>query len=237
MTDLPEQHSPKAARILAAASELLLSRGAKGVTIADVAQKAYVGKGTVYLYYATKEDLLLGLIGREFLAAADHLIDELAERPEIARPARFCPAVLRFVTQRPLIAALQNHNDDLLGMLADHPRSAALHNALGPSALLFAVLPAWRRNGLARTDWEVADQALALHILTTGAAITMSDPRQQLTSADPERVFAAAVTALLGPEVATDDQVRATALEIADFLGAGRSAVVRIISAQVGTHS
>ena len=53
----PEQQSTKAARLLASAGELLLSRGARGFTVADVAKRAHVGKGTVYLYWPTKEDL------------------------------------------------------------------------------------------------------------------------------------------------------------------------------------
>ena len=65
--------------MLAAASELLVGRGARGFTVADVAQRAHVGKGTVYLYWPTKEDLLIGLIGRGFLSLVDDLIDRLTE--------------------------------------------------------------------------------------------------------------------------------------------------------------
>lgn len=62
-TTLPEDQSVKAARLLRAADELLVSRGARGFTVADVAKRAHVSKGTVYLYWPTKEDLLIGLVG------------------------------------------------------------------------------------------------------------------------------------------------------------------------------
>jgi AcrR family transcriptional regulator len=62
-------------RVLAAAGELVLARGSRGVTIAEVARRAHIGKGTVYLYWKTKEDLLLDLVCRDFLALADEITD------------------------------------------------------------------------------------------------------------------------------------------------------------------
>ena len=60
--ELAEHDSGTAARILAAARELVLKRGVKGLTIAEIAERAHVGKGTAYLYWKTKEDLLLAVI-------------------------------------------------------------------------------------------------------------------------------------------------------------------------------
>jgi AcrR family transcriptional regulator len=40
----------------------VLKRGVKGLTIAEIAEKVHVGKGTAYLYWKTKEDLLLAVI-------------------------------------------------------------------------------------------------------------------------------------------------------------------------------
>jgi AcrR family transcriptional regulator len=62
MAELAELDSGTAARILAAARELVLKRGVKGLTVAEIAEKAHVGKGTAYLYWKTKEDLLLAVI-------------------------------------------------------------------------------------------------------------------------------------------------------------------------------
>ena len=58
MAVLAEHDSGTAARILAAARELVLKRGVKGLTVAEIAARAHVGKGTAYLYWPTKEDLL-----------------------------------------------------------------------------------------------------------------------------------------------------------------------------------
>lgn len=217
--DLPEAHSSKAARLLAAAGDLLIGRGAKGFTVADVAARAHVGKGTVYLYWATKEDLLIGLIGRAFLRLLDDLIERLDAEPDHARPSRFCPAMLQIATGHPLVAALQRRDDDLLGVLTDHPRSIALHGALGPDAVLSAVLPIWRRNGLARDDWNGEDQNFALRSLITGVGFALVGPGPgTLAVDDPMKVLATTITAILGPERADRKQLRAAAAEIVGFL-------------------
>jgi AcrR family transcriptional regulator len=228
--ELPEKHSTKAARLLEAAGELLVGRGAKGFTVADVAARAHVGKGTVYLYWPTKEDLLIGLIGRGFLSLIDDLIQRLDEEPDLARPSRFCPTMLQVATSQPLIAALQRHDEDLLGILAHHPRSISLHDTLGPSAVLNAVLPIWRRHGLARTDWDRADQTFALHALITGAAMSLIGPAPgPVSTDDPMAVLGNAVTALLGPERTSQKLIRSAATEIIAFLREGQAAALHVI--------
>ena len=226
--ELPERHSAKAARLLEAAGDLLIGRGARGFTVADVAQRAHVGKGTVYLYWPTKEDLLVGLIGRGFLSLIDDMIQTLTDEPDLARPSRFCPLMLQIATSKPLVAALQRHDEDLLGVLTRDPRSVAFHDALGPGAVLSAVLPVWRRNGLARSDWDLADQIFALHGLITGVAMSLIGPTP-VTADDPLKVLSAAVTALLGPERGSQKQIRATAAEVIEFLRQGRVAALHLL--------
>jgi AcrR family transcriptional regulator len=227
--DLPELHSTKAARLLAAAGDLLIGRGAKGFTVADVAARAHVGKGTVYLYWPTKEDLLIGLIGRAFLRLLDDLVERLSADSDLARPSRFCPAMLEIATNQPLVAALQRRDDDLLGVLTDHPRSVALDGTLGPAAVLGAVLPIWRGNGLARNDWDGDDQNFALRSLITGVAFSLIGPGPHSADVDPLGVLGNAVTAILGPERASQEQLRAAASEIVDFLREAQAAALRLI--------
>lgn len=225
MPDLTAHSSPKAARILAAAGELLLGRGSKGVTIAEVAQKAHVGKGTVYLYWKTKEDLLLDLVCRDFLSLADELIAAVTADPDLARPSRLCPNMLHTAATHPYVSALQSHDENLLGALADAPRSTRLLDTLGPDAVMHAILPIWRANALARTDWAVEDQAFALHALLAGFLKTTTGPRSRIPAADPQTVLADTVTTLLGPERATPHQVQAAATEgIRDLTAARRTA-------------
>ncbi|MEO3758368.1 helix-turn-helix domain-containing protein [Mycobacterium sp. B14F4] len=225
--DLPEQSSATAARVLTAANDLLLGRGARGFTVADVAARAHVGKGTVYLYWPTKEDLLIGLVGRGFLRVLHDLILNFESDPDLVRPSRFCPTMLQVAIGHPLIAALQRHDDDLLGVLADHPRSVALNQALGPGAVLRAALPLWRRHGLARTDWDIADQAFAVEALLSG--VTMSLLADPADTGDRLGILGIAVTALLGPERPNQKGLRAAATGIVAFLRDGQAAALRLI--------
>lgn len=228
--ELPEQHSATAARILAAADDLLRRRGSKAVTIADVAQKAHVGKGTVYLYWKSKADLLLGLIGRDFLDLAAQFTADLEADPDLARPSQLFPGLMRRAAHRPFVRAMLRNDDELLGALADDPRSAALVDALGPDALMNTLLPAWRENGLARTDWPLGEQAHALMALYRGFLLLDSETTADANASESPVVLARAVTALLGPERPTRTQMRKAAASGIDFLQRGCSVVREIIS-------
>ncbi|MCP2169096.1 TetR/AcrR family transcriptional regulator [Goodfellowiella coeruleoviolacea] len=236
MAALVEQDSDKAARILAVARDLLLRRGVKGVTVAEIAEKAHVGKGTVYLYWATKEDLFFGLFARDFLAAVDEEIAALSSDPDLVRPHRLIPRTVRTAESHPFVRALLTEDADVLGVLAEHPRSQQLLGTLGPSALMNRALPAWRQNRLARTDWPLHEQAYALRLLMTGffQAITATATDQIVPSTkvdEPDRVMGAAVTALLGPEQASPAEVRATAEEGLRLMTEARDAALASITA------
>lgn len=233
MAELPEVSSPKAARILAATGDLLLGRGARGFTVADVAQKAHVGKGTVYLYWRSKEDLLLGLIVRDFVRLAEDLVAALAADPGVARPSRLCPLLVRTAGEHAFVEALQSH-DELLGMLTEDPRTARLLDALGPSAVMRRMLPVWREHRLARTDWAFDDQAYALLALLLGF-VTIARDRSQGTVPDAMGTLAAAVAVLVEVDDAAPDEAIATIL--IEVLGEARSAALAIIAPPVQAAS
>ncbi|AQA03216.1 hypothetical protein BVC93_13200 [Mycobacterium sp. MS1601] len=228
---LPEIHSEKAARILAAARSLLLSRGVKGLTVAEVAQKAYVGKGTLYLFWETKEDLIIGLVAREILSTTGELIDHLDSDPALASPDRFCPTMVATARGRPLMAALADRDEAVLGLLATHPRAAALDAALGPGAILRGVLPVWRGAGIVGGDWDIEDQTVALNALAEGIMMTLTRPVVG-SDADPLQVLGRAVAILLGVKNVDDKQLTATAAAIIDLLNDGRNTVLTSIAGQ-----
>lgn len=65
-------------RILAAAEQVLLSAPQREIGMAEVAQAAELAKGTVYLYFASKDELLLALHERQ----VEDLFSDLVERSE-----------------------------------------------------------------------------------------------------------------------------------------------------------
>jgi AcrR family transcriptional regulator len=236
MVVLAEQDSGSAARILGAARELVLKRGVKGLTVAEIADRAHVAKGTIYLHWDTREDLLVGLFGRDFLAALDGFTELLAADPDVARPSRLLPMLVRSTVEHPFICALQIEDDDLLGVLTQHPRSADLLANLGPAALMRAALPVWRRHRLVRTDWTFDDQAYALQALLLGFLTHAVADRvlAAITVDDPERVIAAATTALLGPEEPGPGDVQTTADAALAEIESKRAALLDSIGKHTG---
>jgi AcrR family transcriptional regulator len=214
----------------------VLKRGVKGLTIAEIAEKAHVGKGTAYLYWKTKDDLLLGLFAREFLVAVDGEIEALTADPEAARPHRLCPRLACDAMERPFVRALQAGDADLLGALTRHPRSTELLDQLGPAGLVYTVLPVWRQHRLARTDWPLDEQAYALQALMVGflESVTRASVLRGVSVESPEKVMAAAVTALLGPEEAGPADVRAAAEEGLRLLRQRREIVLATITTSHG---
>ena len=90
--------------ILRAAREIFFQRGFHTVTVDDIAVAAEVGKGTVYLYFDTKETILAHLL----LEGLDRLVTELAaayaaDRRLAARTRlrRMADAYLKFFQQNP----------------------------------------------------------------------------------------------------------------------------------------
>jgi AcrR family transcriptional regulator len=63
---VPRTQPPDVRReqLLDAAEALLLEHGLRATTVADVAEAAGVAKGTMYLYYTSKDELLAGLRAR-----------------------------------------------------------------------------------------------------------------------------------------------------------------------------
>ena len=68
-----KEYTDKEARILEAAADLFSRQPFHKVLLSDVARTAAVGKGTLYLYFSSKEDLYFGVLFREF----DNLLERL----------------------------------------------------------------------------------------------------------------------------------------------------------------
>lgn len=84
---LPQADGDKRVLILDAATRVFAERGFFAAQVADIAKRAGIAAGTVYLYFRGKDDLLLSLFdrtmrdaireGREALDGIDHPADRL----------------------------------------------------------------------------------------------------------------------------------------------------------------
>jgi AcrR family transcriptional regulator len=147
----------RAERILDAAADLLVAWGYRRVTIDEVARRADVGKGTVYLHFSTKEVLFLTVTMRAQARLIDLLLEHIAADPSAILLSRFTRFVHRMVHDDPLIRAMVTADSDTLGSLV---RSApgVIDGVMAERARsIGAYLAVLREHGLIRTD-EPADR-------------------------------------------------------------------------------
>lgn len=142
----PGPFTARADRILDAAGELLLRHGHRKVTIEDVARRARIGKGTVYLHWRTKDELFLALLARESIRMVEEISAALRADPEEVLPHRLARQTLHQVITRPLLLAIATGDTEILGRLAE---SDVNDVSLATTERFFDVLTEY---GLLRTD-------------------------------------------------------------------------------------
>lgn len=108
--------------ILSAAQELLMERGYHDMSIDEIAERVGISKGTVYLHFASKEDLVLALLERGMQEFA-HALDVALRGP--TTPREKLRAVLELFysgisSTHAQIARAAFQDPALLGRMAEH---------------------------------------------------------------------------------------------------------------------
>lgn len=85
MSKISENQKNKRANILDAAYELFTSKSFKNTSIDDVVKKAGIAKGTFYLYFKDKHDLMERLIIRKSAVVFGDALTKLNERKKISQ--------------------------------------------------------------------------------------------------------------------------------------------------------
>src|SRR5438128_10647211 len=97
----------KRARILDAAVKVFAERGFFNATVAEIARAAGVADGTIYLYFKSKDDVLLSLFEEKMAELSASAQDALAQgRSAAARLKRFIEHHLSAVEKNPELAAV-----------------------------------------------------------------------------------------------------------------------------------
>ena len=148
--------------ILDAAARLFGGRPFHEVRMDDIATEAEVGKGTLYRYFQTKDDLYLKLLAR----AAEQYADRLRRIAAGAASARaglaaVAAAVIQFFDERPGLLELIQRAEVERGRGPDFPWHGAREEVLRLLRGLFA-------EGLKRGEFTVADPELATLLLAGG---------------------------------------------------------------------
>jgi len=141
MTTPPAARAPRSdalrnrQRLLSAAAEAFAEQGTE-VTIAEIAQRAGVGKGTVFRHFPTKDDLIVAIMdeligglvanGRKLIDAADPaaaLLEFMTTGIELLAADRgLCEVIGRPSLQQAAVQGGINHLCDVVEALTDRAR-------------------------------------------------------------------------------------------------------------------
>lgn len=119
--NVPERRDAAAnrARILKVAEELFEQFGAREVNMADIAEAAGVGKGTLYRNFSNKGELCLTLLDTQMREFQDERLEEMRRQAEEGAPSleqlgHFLQALVIFSdTHLPLLVEVQQVSDAL----------------------------------------------------------------------------------------------------------------------------
>lgn len=112
-------------RVLDAAAELLVRQGYRRVTVEDVARRAGIGKGTVYLHFRTKDALFLTVLLRSQRSLYADLADRIVVDPPLLLPWRMTGWLYDRMRADEVTRALYLGDPEVLGRLA-HEAAGAL---------------------------------------------------------------------------------------------------------------
>jgi TetR/AcrR family transcriptional regulator, fatty acid metabolism regulator protein len=91
----------KRERILAAAERIFARHGFFAARVSEIAKDAGVADGTIYLYFKSKDDLLISLFERRMRQVNDELRAAIADLPPLEQLHAIIRAYLRMVSEEP----------------------------------------------------------------------------------------------------------------------------------------
>jgi len=188
-TPLREERSKKeerAERILDAAAELITRWGYSKTTIDDIAKKAGVAKGTIYLHWKTREDLFQALMVREDVLLTADIKQRMAGDPEAGTLHGMMKYSMLAIMKRPLIKAVLLNDTDLLGQWSRREASTeAYAQRMAEYLKYFEFL---RSRGLVRTDIPAKEQSYMLGAIAMGFLVVVPLMPEEYVFTDEETV-------------------------------------------------
>lgn len=165
----------KRLRILKAAESLFAHHGYRKTSIDDVARQAGVSKGTVYLYFKNKTDLLMHAIAVEKMRYLEQLKPVLEPGLEPReRLAYYLRAVFELVGQMPLVTRLTQGDTEINQVMDDMDQDLRVRSESQRIDFLVQLLePFAGERGWSRADIE--DRAQVMIAILFNAANLMSE--------------------------------------------------------------
>ena len=106
---MPTDKTSNRTRIIDAASKLMADKGVKLTTLADIAREAGISRGTLFYYYASKNDLIYDILEKHLSDLTDTIFANLPRR-------RSSAADLASVLQSALTGLIQDENSGRINL-------------------------------------------------------------------------------------------------------------------------
>ncbi|KUL55464.1 TetR family transcriptional regulator [Streptomyces sp. NRRL F-4489] len=162
------ERAERGERILEAAGELLLAWGYRRVTIDEIARRANVGKGTVYLHWKTKDSLMLAVVLKAKWRSQRRQLARMRADPRDVLPSRMMRGFYLDFLAEPVLRALYTDDADILGQLNDTAKKEFAELMELSDQALRGGLEVLRNHGLVRADTDLRHQQYALLSMSTG---------------------------------------------------------------------
>ena len=126
--DPDSKKGQKRRAILDAATKMFAELGYRKTSMDQLASEVGVGKGTLYLYFPKKIDLLFACVALEKLRWVPELVGVLEDTgPADARLKQWIIAALLLPSRSPLMCRLLD-DDEMAAVMADYPPQLLAHN-------------------------------------------------------------------------------------------------------------
>jgi AcrR family transcriptional regulator len=163
--DRRKQRTRKAA--LEAFGALLMEQGYEALTVAGVAERAGLGRSTLYEHFRTKEDLLAASLDRPLAALGTDPLEPAAVRAFLEHVRAHAGAVRLLLAQplRSRVARVLAARTAAQLRARGTPAELAELRACGAAEAQLAMLALWLRGGAIDTDAMAAELARAAGLL------------------------------------------------------------------------
>ena len=163
-----DQRGRKRRRIVAAATDLFLQYGYRKTSISDVARRAGTAKGTIYLYFSSKAELLMHAVAME-KAANIHAMTPITEEgiSDQERLRRYVRLALLMTQQMPLATMLISGDREIFSAMdeidedfrsyTERMQLEFFRNLLAP----FAACHCWSDEDLEHRVWALSSFVMA----------------------------------------------------------------------------
>ena len=110
-------------RILDVAANLFVHYGYDKTAVSDIARDAGVSQGTIYLHFASKDDLLEGLLLREMTGFAESWFERVEADPEGGTIAGLYKNMLYALSRSPVMSAMFKQDRRVFGAYLRKPNN------------------------------------------------------------------------------------------------------------------